>query len=110
MKKIILISAVLFHLNAYSQVSKWFVSVSTGGGIGGPSASLKKQMISQNFNQTAEFDFLGLTGTHQYPDKYVSGYTLIRFGKLISKRKSLFFIAGLSEKGEVTGFRNEGYA
>jgi len=109
MKKIILIAAILFHLNLSAQVSKWFVSISMGGGVGGPSASLKHQMIQQGFNETSTFNFLGITGTTNYPQKNVSGYTLLRFGKLLQDRKSLFFIAGVSEKGEVTGFKNEGY-
>ena len=109
MKKIILIAAILFHLNLSAQVSKWFVSISTGGGIGAPSASLKHQMIQQGFNQTSSFNFLGITGTTNYPEKNVSGYTLLRFGKLLRDRKSLFFIAGISEKGEVIGFKNQGY-
>lgn len=97
-------------MNLSAQVSKWFVSISTGGGLGGPSASLKHQMIQQGFNQTSTFNFLGLTGTTNYPEKNVSGYTLLRFGMFLKDRKSLFCIAGLSEKGEVTGFKNQGYS
>jgi hypothetical protein len=67
-------------------------------------------MIQQGFNQTASYNFFGFTGTTDYPEKYVSGYTLVRFGKQLSGRKSLFFVAGLSEKGEVTGFKNQGYS
>jgi hypothetical protein len=109
MKKIILIFGLLTQLSALCQAKKWFASISTGGSVGGPSASLKNQMIKQGFNQSGTYNFLGLTGTTEYPEKYLSGYFLVRFGKLLKERKSVFFIAGLSEKGEVTGFKNQGY-
>jgi hypothetical protein len=110
MKSFICAIALMAGFTAYSQNAKWFVSFSTGGNFGGPGASLKSKMNKQGFNQESSFNFLGWTGTTQYPRKEVDPYALIRFGFRMKERKSLFFVAGLAEQGTVSGFKNLGYS
>ncbi len=110
MHKLLFFLICLISLKSSAQTKKVFFSFAPGVTIGGPSISLKQQMIRQGYDQTSSYNFFGWQGTTKYPriDKFAS--LLLRGGYLINDRKSIYFVAGLSMKGSVTGFKNEGYA
>ncbi len=110
MKKIVYLFPLLISLASFSQSKKWFASISSGFATGGPSGSLKSQMNKQGFNETSNYNFLGWTGTTQYPVKNETGNFLVRFGTSIHKARSLFFVAGIADQATVTGFKNTGYS
>ena len=99
---------IMASIPAFAQKEKWFVSFSAGAGIGGPSASIKSQMKKQGFDQTADYNFFGLSGSTSYPRKEAGGTFLLRFGKRMDARRSLYFIVGQTDKAEVSGFKNQG--
>lgn len=101
---------LIINLNCFAQANKWFVSISATPTIGGPSTSIKNQMVQQGFNETSSFDFLGWSGNTQYPIVIKDISLLIRVGKKISDRRSIYFVAGQTAAGKVEGFKNEGYS
>jgi len=101
---------ILINLSCFAQAKNWFVSFSATPTIGGPSASLKKQMIDQHFDQTSAFNFLGFEGTTTYPVVIKDGSLLLRAGAKLNDRRSIYFVVGQSTAGRVEGFKNEGYS
>jgi len=101
---------VIININCFAQPNKWFVSFSAAPTIGGPSASLKKQIIEQGFNQTSTFNFLGLSGDTKYPLAKKDASILMRGGKKLNDRRSIYFVVGQVAAGSVEGFKNEGYS
>jgi hypothetical protein len=110
MKKFFSFILVIININCFAQANRWFVSLSTTSTIGGPSASLKAQMVDQNFNQTDETSFLGIEFSTKYPIVTKDGALLLRGGYKLDDRKGLYFVAGRSAKGSVEGFKKEGYS
>lgn len=110
MKKLFLVMLVIINLNCFAQANKWFVSISATPTIGGPSVSLKNQIIKQGFNESSSFNFLGLGVTTQYPIVVKDISLLVRAGKRITDRRSIYFVAGQTTSGCVSGFKNEGYS
>jgi len=101
---------IVFNLTCFAQAKNWFVSFSATPTIGGPSASLKKQMVDQSFDQTSSYNFLGLEGTTKYPVVTKDGSLLLRAGVKLNDRRSIYFVVGQSTAGRVEGFKNEGYS
>ena len=110
MKKLLFFVLSLFSMEIHGQSKKLFFSFAPGVTIGGPSISLRHQMIRQGFDHRSSYNFFGWAGTTEYPRKNKFASLLFRVGFQIKDRKSVYFIAGLSTKATVTGFRNEGYA
>lgn len=110
MKKFYSAVLILINLNCFAQSSKWFVSLSVGASMTGPSASFKHQMVQQGFDQTSTGSFLGFSWTTDYPKITKDAALLLRGGKKINDRRSIYFVAGRSAKGVVEGFRNHGYS
>lgn len=110
MKKFFSLILVIININCFAQANKWFVSLSTNATIGGPSASLRKQMHDQNFDQVEEGSFFGLTFSTNYPVVTKYAAQLLRGGYKLNDRKGLYFVVGRSAKGSTEGFRSEGYA
>ena len=109
MKKFFSLILVIVNINCFAQANKWFVSLSTTSTIGGPSASLKAQMVDQNFDQTDETSFLGFDFSTNYPVVTKDAALLLRGGFKLNDRKGIYFVAGRSAKGSVEGFKREGY-
>ena len=110
MKKLFSLLLCVLSLTGFAQNSKWFVSFATGFNIGGPSVSIKNQMKDQGFDDDSDFNFFGWTGTSEYPYKSQEPSLLLRVGKQISEKKSIYFVAGRLDKATVQGFKNEGYS
>jgi hypothetical protein len=110
MKKFFSLILVLVNINCFSQTSKWFVSFSAVPVVGGPAASLKNQMREQGYDDEGENTFVIFgSGTSHYPRG--GGVALLaRGGKSISPRKSIYFIAGVANKGTIEGFRAQGWS
>jgi hypothetical protein len=110
MKKLFTAMLVIINLNCFAQTKNWFVSFSIAPAFGGPSASLKSQMKAQGYGDQAEstFHIFG-SGTTSYPRGGSTAY-LLRGGKKISDRKSIYFVAGISEKATVEGFHSQGWS
>ena len=101
---------MVINLNCFAQTNKWFVSFSIAPAFGGPSASLKSQMRAQGYGDDSEstFQIFG-SGTTSYPRGGSVAY-LLTGGKKISDRKSIYFVAGISQKGTVEGFHSQGWS
>jgi len=110
MKKLFSAILCVVCLNAFSQASKWFVTVSGGATVGGPSASIKNQMKKQGFDDTGTSNFFGWTSTIDYPHKVQDPSLLVSFGIRQNDHRSLYFTVGQLEKSEVRGLRNTGYS
>src|SRR5688572_384843 len=110
MKKIFTALFCIVSLNGLAQTPKWFVSFATGFNIGGPSISIKNQMKDQGFDDDSDFNFFGWTGTSEYPYKSQDPSLLLRVGKQISEKKSIYFVIGRLDKATVKGFKDEGYS
>lgn len=110
MKKLLAVMLVVINISCFAQANKWFVSFSSTPTIGGPSASMKNQMTKQGFNETSSFSFLGWSANTEYPVAVKDVSLLIRAGKKISDRRSIYFVAGQTTGGSVSGFKNEGYS
>jgi hypothetical protein len=110
MKKLFSLLLVVGNLNCFAQANKWFVSFSAAPTIGGPSSSIKKQFVSQGFDQTSSFNFLGLEGTTKYPVVMKDASLLIRGGAKLNDHRSIYFTVGQSAAGTVEGYKNEGYS
>jgi hypothetical protein len=110
MKKLFSAILCVVSLNAFSQASKWFISASAGGTIGGPSVSIKSQMKKQGFDDTGTSNFLGWTSTTHYPEKTWDASVLVSIGFKLTDRRSIYVTGGLLENAEVRGFKNTGYS
>lgn len=101
---------VLISLDCFAQANDWFISFSGAPVFGGPSASLKSQMKAQGFGDDAEstFDLFG-SGNTSYPRGAAVAF-LARAGKKITGRKSIYFVAGISQKATVEGFKAQGWS
>ena len=110
MKKLFFAMLVIINLNCFAQANKWFVSFSVAPAFGGPSASLKTQMKAQGYGDQAEstFNLFG-SGNTSYP-RGGSVALLMRGGKKITDRKSIYFVAGISEKATIEGFHAQGWS
>lgn len=109
MKKFFTLILVIVNISCFAQANKWFVSFSPTATIGGPSNSLKSQIVDQGFDQISEFSILGLDVSTKYPIVTKDAVLLLRGGFKLDDRKGLYVVAGRSAKGSVTGFKSEGY-
>ncbi len=110
MKKFFSAIFLVFNLSCFSQNSKWFVSFSAAPVIGGPAMSLKSEMRNQNFDDRSETTFVIYgNGITNYPRGSATSI-LVRGGKSIDARKSLYFIVGVAEKAHVEGYRKDGWS
>lgn len=104
MKKIILLScAIVFSLVIEAQAAKWFVTLSTGRQIAGPSSSLKKYMNDNGFNVTSQgFIF----GPADYPHTVHGPNLICMFGRTIgnNNNRSVYFLLGMPGNAEVRGY------
>lgn len=101
---------VIINMNCYAQANKWFISFSATPTIGGPSSSLKKQIVDQDFDHTSSFNFFGVEGTTSYPIVMKDAALLLRAGAKLNDRRSIYFTVGQATAGSVEGFKNEGYS
>jgi len=110
MKKLFSAILVIINLNCFAQPKNWFVSFSIDPAFGGPSASLKSQMKAQGYGDHAEstFNLFG-SGSASYP-RGGSIALLASGGKKITDRKSIYFVAGISEKATIEGFHAQGWS
>jgi hypothetical protein len=108
MKKFFSVILIIVNINCFAQAKKWFVSFSATPTIGGPSASLKKQMNDQHFNDASTSSFFGFEWTTQYPKVIKDAALLVRGGVKLNDRRSLYFVVGRSSAGTVEGFKQEG--
>jgi hypothetical protein len=109
MKKLLTAMFILVNLSSFGQTADWNISITSGLNIGGPAGSLKKQMIDQGFDETSDYNFFGWTGTTDYPTKGKTPSLMFRVTKKVNPNRSLYFMAGLADQGNVTGFKNNGY-
>lgn len=110
MKKFFSALLLVFNLSCFSQNPKWFVSFSAAPILGGPAMSLKSQMRTQNFDDQSETTFVIYgDGTTSYPRGNATSI-LVRGGKSIDARKSLYFIVGVAGKAHVEGYRKDGWS
>ena len=110
MKKFL--SAAIFFLflsPAFAQPANWYVSISTGVGLGGPKGSIKRAFEKSGFNHTSNSSFLGWESTTSYPDVEMGMPLMVRAGRKIKETKSIFIMAGRSTAARVMGFKNQGY-
>lgn len=105
MKKIVLALACFASISLFAQKTKWSISFSTSPGIGGPKNSIVKTMKQQGFDETLNFNFLGLTGTLSGPNSEKAGTYLLRVSVRQKVNRSLFFVGGLSNQGSVSGYK-----
>lgn len=107
MKKFLTAALLLINFSANSQNNKWFVSVSTGYVFGGPGPSLKKQMSEKGFgdDKITYASFSNSSSKSSYPKKSTDGNFLIRGGKKMNDKRSLYFCIGKVNTEEVEGFK-----
>jgi len=91
-----------------AQASKWFVSLTSGPVWGGPGGSIKRQMVKQGFDDQSHFIFLGADFTSDYPKKSNGASFMIRGGKKQKENRSIYFAAGIADKGSVRGYKSKG--
>jgi hypothetical protein len=110
MKKCFLFTLLFFSVYAALCQNKWFISLSTGPGFGGPKGSIYKNMEKSNLNQKSPgLDFFGLVFQgSQYPKKSSGIPTLVKVGKRLKEGKSIYLEAGVSNRGEIAGYQNIG--
>jgi hypothetical protein len=110
MKKLFSAMLIIINLNCFAQANKWFVSFTAAPSFGGPSASLKSQMKAQGYGDQAEstFNLFG-SGSASYP-RGGSVALLLRGGKKVADYKSIYFVAGISEKATIEGFHAQGWS
>jgi hypothetical protein len=107
MRKFTLLCAFLFSACTAFNQSKWFFSFSAGIGLGGPMSKIKNNMEEQGLAQVGTPIVSGLPlKDRSYPDKKISIPVLIIFGKIIIEGRSIYFEAGVSNKGKITGVKN----
>lgn len=101
---------VVVNLNCIAQSKDWFMSFSIAPAFGGPSSSLKSQMRAQGYGDQSEstFNIFG-SGNTSYP-RGGSVAFLARGGKKINNHKSIYFVAGISEKATIEGFHAQGWS
>jgi hypothetical protein len=109
MKKLLTILIILVSLNALGQkTSTWFFSVTGGASFGGPMPSLRNQVEQQGFNQMSQSEFFGLSFSTQFPKISRDGSIMFRAGMKISEFKSVYASGGISNGGQVRGFKGDG--
>lgn len=108
MKKYLLSVFLILALQGWSQKDNWFISISTGAVLGGPTPSLYQKMMDQRFNQTSQGSFLGLMWTVNYPHKNSTPYLKLLAGKKMATNKSAYLITGIAGSGRVTGYKLTG--
>jgi hypothetical protein len=109
MKELLLATLLTtFFTTAFAQPPKWYLSVSSGAGWGGPKGSIKSKFEKTGFNNTSSFNIIGIGGSTQYPVVYSGLPLLVRAGKRLKGAKSIFLIAGTSAAAEVSGYKKEG--
>jgi hypothetical protein len=110
MKKLFSAMLLIVNLSCFAQASKWFVSFTAAPSLGGPAASLKSQMKNQGYGDQSETSLVIYgSGTTKYPRG--GAVALLASGcKRINDHKSIYFVAGTSEKATVKGFDAEGYS
>ncbi len=110
MKKFFSVLLVIINIHCFAQAPKWFVSFSFGTAFGGPSASLKSQMKTQGYGDDAQSTFVIFgSGTSHYPQGGSIAF-LAKGGKKISGNKDIYFVAGVSEKATIEGFKAKGWS
>jgi hypothetical protein len=110
MKKFFSAIFIVISLNCFAQANKWFVSFTAAPSLGGPAASLKHQMKAQGYGDQSESSFVIFgSGTTKYP-RGGAVALLASGGKKIADRRSIYFVAGLSEKATIEGFDEQGYS
>lgn len=110
MKKFFTVILIIVNISCFAQANNWFVSFSVAPSIGGPAASLKKQMKEQGYgdNEGSSFVIFG-SGNTQYPRGGAIAL-LATAGKRINERKSIYFVAGLAGTATIEGFDAQGYS
>src|ERR1700759_5519212 len=107
-KMIIPLALALLASAAFGQKKKFSISLLVTPTIGGPENSIGENMKEQGFGETANFNFFGLTGSANYPIKDRSGAVfLVNVTVRQKENRSLFFIAGISNQGKVSGYHYE---
>jgi hypothetical protein len=103
----LLLTAIIASFIATAQPAKWFVSVATGYTMGGPAASIKNNMRRCNLDHISSFSALwGLfSGTTNYPESSRNLPLLLKAGKRLTDKRSLYLVVGISGTGSVEGFR-----
>lgn len=100
---------MVISLSCFGQ-SKWFVSLSSSPVLVGAATSIKSQMKEQGYGDESESTFIIWgDGTTQYPTGTSFSF-LVRAGKSITERKSLYFVGGIADKAIVEGFDAEGWS
>jgi hypothetical protein len=107
MKKVtlLLLATSTISLTSFAQPSKWFVSAVTGIPFGGPVGSLKKHFRRDGLNHTESFQVLFIGGSTKYPIGTRNPPLLVKFGKRLNERRSLYIVAGVSSSGEAEGYK-----
>lgn len=110
MKKLLSAMLVIISLDCFAQNNNWFVSFSSGPSFGGPCASIKSQMKAQGYDDDAESTFVIWGSGHTSYPRGSAVALLARGGKKITERKSIYFVAGLSQMATVEGFKSQGWS
>jgi hypothetical protein len=110
MKKLFSAMLLIVNLNCFAQANKWFISFTAAPSLGGPAASLKQQMKAQGYGDQSESTFVIFgSGTTKYP-RGGAVAVLASGGKKITDKRSIYFVAGISEKARIEGFDAQGYS
>jgi len=110
MKKFFSAILIIINIQCFAQTPEWFVSLSIGSAIGGPSGSLKSQMKAQGYGDNTESSFVIFgSGNTRYP-RGGTVTLLASGGKKLTDHRSIYFIAGISQKATVEGFDVQGYS
>ena len=91
---------------SFAQNTKWYISVGSGYGWGGPNGSLKNEFEKRGYNQTSTTVILFASFGTKYPQAYSGVPVTVRGGLQLKENLNLFAIAGTSTSGEVTGYKN----
>lgn len=102
------VACTFIFTTVLAQPPKWYLSVSTGPGWGGPKGSIKSKFEKTGFNQTSTFSFFGLGGSTKYPIVSSGVPLLLKVGKKLKGKRSVYVIGGVSASAEVSGFKDEG--
>lgn len=99
---------LLISFTSVAQTSKWFVTAGSGYTVGGPANSLKNKMSRAGWDDREDGLVFFFSYSVDYPTKTQYLPLMISAGKKLKENKSLFFTAGLADKGSVEGFKKEG--
>jgi hypothetical protein len=106
MKKLLLLIASIPALSCAAQKNNWFISATTGVSFWGPAASLRAQLNHQGFNHPTE-NLFGWGNNHN-PKRSSNLYFLVQFGRALQSKGNLYFTGGLSDGGNISGFKRTG--